>query len=51
MSPAASGKPLLQLPKTFWWGTAISAHQSEGNNVHSDSWLCEHVKPTIFRKV
>lgn len=42
--------PSRPLPKNFWWGSAISAHQSEGNNVNSDSWLNETVKPTIFRE-
>ena len=37
-------------PKGFLWGTAISAHQSEGNNVNSDSWVNEHVKPTLFHE-
>ena len=37
-------------PKGLLWGTAISAHQSEGNNVNSDSWVNEHVKPTLFRE-
>jgi len=36
------------LPKDFLWGTAISAHQSEGNNVNSDAWLCENVSPTVY---
>src|SRR5471032_217205 len=36
------------LPKNFLWGCAISAHQSEGNNVNSDAWLCEHVTPTAY---
>ncbi len=43
----ASRKPA---PKGFLWGTAISAHQSEGDNVNSDSWVNEHVKPTLFRE-
>tara|TARA_R110000824_G_scaffold390760_17_gene587994 strand:- start:31361 stop:32581 length:1221 start_codon:yes stop_codon:yes gene_type:complete len=34
----------------FLWGAAISAHQSEGNNVNSDIWLAENVTPTIFRE-
>jgi beta-glucosidase len=34
--------------KGFLWGTAISAHQSEGNNVGSDSWLLETIRPTAF---
>lgn len=37
------------LPKDFLWGTAISAHQSEGNNTNSDSWLQENIKPTLFK--
>lgn len=32
----------------FLWGTAISAHQSEGNNFNSDAWLCENVVPTVY---
>jgi beta-glucosidase len=36
------------VPENFLWGTAISAHQSEGNNVNSDAWLCETVTPTLF---
>jgi beta-glucosidase len=37
-------------PAGFWWGTAISAHQSEGNNVNSDFWLCEQIRPSIFKE-
>jgi beta-glucosidase len=36
------------LPDGFLWGTAISAHQSEGNNVNSDAWLCENVSPSVY---
>lgn len=32
----------------FLWGTATAAHQIEGNNVNSDFWLAENVKPTLF---
>ena len=39
-----------RFPKGFYWGTAISAHQSEGNNVNSDSWVNEHVPGTLFRE-
>lgn len=35
-------------PKNFLWGTATSGHQTEGNNVSSDSWLLETVKPTTY---
>ncbi|HEX4695742.1 glycoside hydrolase family 1 protein [Sphingomonas sp.] len=38
------------LPPGFLWGTAISAHQSEGNNTNSDAWLMENLKPTIFKE-
>jgi len=37
-------------PEGFLWGTAISAHQSDGNNVNSDAWLCENVSPTVYRE-
>jgi beta-glucosidase len=37
-------------PKDFLWGTAISAHQSEGNNYNSDAWLQENLKPTLFKE-
>jgi beta-glucosidase len=35
-------------PKDFLWGTATAGHQVEGNNINSDCWLLENVKPTIF---
>jgi beta-glucosidase len=35
-------------PKGFLWGAATAGHQVEGNNVNSDIWVLEHVKPTIF---
>jgi beta-glucosidase len=38
----------LALPSDFLWGTAISGHQSEGNNVNSDAWVRENVRPTLF---
>jgi beta-glucosidase len=42
-TPAAT-----DFPKGFLWGAATAAHQVEGNNVNSDNWLLEHVKPTLF---
>ena len=35
-------------PKGFIWGVATAGHQIEGNNVNSDVWVLENVKPTIF---
>lgn len=37
-------------PEGFLWGTAISAHQSEGANVNSDAWLCENVPASLYRE-
>lgn len=42
--------PALPAPGSFLWGTASAAHQIEGNNVNSDFWLAEHVRPTLFRE-
>lgn len=47
-APAATSRKAL--PKGFWWGTATAAHQIEGNNTHSDFWLAENVKPTLFQE-
>jgi beta-glucosidase len=35
---------LLHFPLNFIWGTAMSAHQTEGNNTNSDWWLWENRK-------
>lgn len=32
----------------FLWGAATAGHQVEGNNVSSDVWLLEQVRPTMF---
>lgn len=37
-------------PKGFLWGAATAAHQIEGNNVNSDSWVLETVKPTLYKE-
>lgn len=39
-----------QFPDGFLWGSATAGHQVEGNNVNSDVWLAEHVKPTIYQE-
>lgn len=41
--------PRRKMPKGFLWGAAISAHQSEGNDVHSDSWLLENLPETVYK--
>ena len=35
-------------PAGFLWGAATAGHQIEGNNVASDLWLLENIKPTVF---
>lgn len=37
-------------PHGFLWGTAISAYQSEGNNVNADAWLMENIHPSMFKE-
>jgi beta-glucosidase len=37
------------MPKGFLWGAAISAHQSEGNDLNSDSWLLETLPETVYK--
>ena len=37
-----------RFPQGFLWGAAVAGHQVEGDNVSSDAWLLENVKPTIF---
>ena len=43
---ARAGGPRGQ--KSFLWGVATAGHQIEGNNVNSDYWVMENVKPTLF---
>jgi beta-glucosidase len=45
----ARGAARRHFPKGFLWGTAISAHQSEGNDVNSDSWLLENLPGTVYK--
>lgn len=43
----AADKP-YRFPQGFLWGAAVAGHQVEGDNVASDAWLLENVKPSIF---
>jgi beta-glucosidase len=48
---AAQAEPRRRpAPPGFLWGTAISGHQSEGNNINSDAWLMENLSPSMFRE-
>ncbi len=49
-SPSLAAGPRAsnaQFPHGFLWGAATAGHQVEGNNVNSDQWLLENVRPTI----
>jgi beta-glucosidase len=37
-------------PKDFLWGAATAAHQVEGNNINSESWVLEHLPGTIYKE-
>ena len=37
-------------PTDFLWGVASAGHQVEGDNVHSDTWFAEQVRPTVFKE-
>ena len=43
VGPVRSG-----LSQSFLWGAATAGHQVEGNNVNSDLWLVENIRPTTF---
>lgn len=48
---AAQGQPPAKaFPRGFIWGVATAGHQIEGNNVNSDFWLLENVRPTVFKE-
>ena len=42
--------PAPAFPQGFIWGAATAGHQVEGNNVNSDCWVLENIKPTIYRE-
>ena len=37
-------------PHDFLWGVACAGHQCEGDNVTSDTWFAEQVRPSVFRE-
>lgn len=39
-----------RFPEGFFVGASTSAHQVEGNNIHSDYWEMEHLKHTNFNE-
>jgi beta-glucosidase len=47
---AAKAERPLAFPKGFLWGTATAGHQTEGQNVNSDIWLLEHIKPSTYKE-
>jgi beta-glucosidase len=47
---AGPGPSVPAMPPGFLWGAAISAHQSEGGNVNSDSWLLENLPETVYKE-
>ena len=38
----------FNFPKDFLWGAATAAHQVEGNNINTESWVLEHLPETIY---
>lgn len=38
----------FQFPKDFLWGAATAAHQVEGNNLNSESWVLEHLPGAAY---
>ncbi|EJU13441.1 beta-glucosidase [Sphingomonas sp. LH128] len=45
---AAPASATVRFPKGFRWGASTAGHQIEGNNVNSDLWFMETVKPQTF---
>lgn len=39
---------MMRFPENFLLGAATAAHQVEGNNIHSDYWVMEHMRSTGF---
>jgi len=41
----------LGFPKDFMWGTSMSSHQVEGNNILNDWWAWEHKGKVLNRQI
>lgn len=39
---------IFSFPDKFLWGAATAAHQVEGNNINSDTWVMEHLNHSLF---
>ena len=39
----------IKFPKNFKWCVATSAHQIEGDNIHSDWWQWDHQTPSKIK--
>jgi beta-glucosidase len=50
IASAAAAAKSGTFPKGFLWGAAIAGHQAEGDNVNSDAWFLENIKPTEFKE-
>ena len=44
----AHASPAGAFPQGFLWGAATAGHQAEGNNIASDVWLLENIRPNLF---
>jgi beta-glucosidase len=49
MSLAVKMTKILEFPKNFLWGSATSAHQVEGNNIHNDWWDAEQTQKIKYK--
>ena len=48
LAPAPAYAAIKKFPPGFMWGASTAGHQIEGNDTNSDTWLLEHVTPTMY---
>jgi len=48
LAPDAVVRTHLSPQRRFLWGAATSGHQVEGNNINSDIWFLENIRPSKF---